>query len=333
MAPMEATAVTNDVECEAGAGSCEEIMSYNTETYDTILSRELGPAKAVTFTVRAPNDAHVGFFSRERSLDEVYEIVIGGWGDTQSVIRESNQGTNQVTVDTQGIVSADEDRPFWADAHEGLVRLGTGTVVGENVVMQWQDPDPHTAVYVGIMTGWGGEGVWNMCFDSGIADEPDETYVGCFEDSGERDIEFNMGRMEDSTVEKCEALCSEYPYYALQDRTECYCDNAAPEGSRLPESECSSLCTGSDEICGGSWRNSVYEHVTVIICSSNQERSLARCIGNCDSCLADPRQVAKLGVCMTSTVSGMSAVEVVTQTCGDTNLPGGGGGGRGGGGH
>lgn len=91
MVPMEASSVTNDVECEAGAEACETIESYNTETYDTILSRELGPAKAVTFSVRAPNDAHVGFFSRARSLDEVYEIVIGGWGDTQSAIRESNQ--------------------------------------------------------------------------------------------------------------------------------------------------------------------------------------------------------------------------------------------------
>ena len=56
---------------------------------------------------------------------------------------------------------------------------------------QWQDPDPHTAVYVGVMTGWGGEGRWEMCFDSGIGDEPDETYIGCFEDSADRDIEVN----------------------------------------------------------------------------------------------------------------------------------------------
>ena len=87
-----------------------------------------------------------------------------------------------------------------------------------------------------------------------------------FFDVSTSDLEVNMGRMQDSTVEKCEQLCrcavgigwggtsraallhlagpaellvplywhdfvhflpvcSEYPYYALQDRTECYCDN------------------------------------------------------------------------------------------------------------
>ena len=39
-------------------------------------------------------------------------------------------------MQTPDIVSADEDRVFWADAHEGLVRLGTGEEVGQNIVMQ-----------------------------------------------------------------------------------------------------------------------------------------------------------------------------------------------------
>lgn len=100
----------------------------------------------------------------------------------------------------------------------------------------------------------------------------------------------------------------------------------------MPEEECDHLCTGSDELCGGSWRNSVYEHVAVIMCHPGQEHTLARCLADCATCLAEPRNIEKLGVCVSSTGDGSSAVEIVTAECGDPIL-GGRGGGRGGGGH
>jgi hypothetical protein len=217
--PIGGLDVTNDVHCDGKAESCEEVVSYNTESYDTILARELGPAKAVTFTLTAPNDAHIGFFSKGKSLDEVYEVVLGGWGGTQSVIRRSNQGDNEVVAATPDIVSAEEPREFWADVRQGVVRVGTTHEVGDesSIVMQWKDPNPFEATYVGFMSGWGAEGHWKVCFDAGIADAPTETYIGCYEDSSERDVEVNMGRMEESTVEQCATLCESSAYFALQD--------------------------------------------------------------------------------------------------------------------
>ena len=32
---------------------------------------------------------------------------------------------------------------FWADAVAGLVRLGRGSTLGEQIIMEWQDPTPH----------------------------------------------------------------------------------------------------------------------------------------------------------------------------------------------
>ena len=85
--------------------------------------------------------------------------MISGWGNTQSVIRESNQGENKVIESTVGLLSGDEDVDFWADAKNGRVRLGTGHDVGENLIMEWQDPEHHEAAFVGLMTGWGSTGV------------------------------------------------------------------------------------------------------------------------------------------------------------------------------
>ena len=81
---------------------------------------------------------------------------------TQSVIRQSNQGTNEVVTSTPGLLSNEEYVDFWADAVDGLVRVGMGHEIGSEILMQWQDPEHHEAMYVGLMTGWGSTGMVNL---------------------------------------------------------------------------------------------------------------------------------------------------------------------------
>ena len=151
------------------SAGCFSATTGDTGSYDTIFDQELGPKKAVHFTVRAPNDAHIGFFSDRKATDELYEVVLSGWGNTQSVIRESSQGANQVVHRTPGLLSRSVEKQFWASAEGGLVLVGEGDELGKRVLMKWQDPNPHEAVFVGVMTGWGATGVWSVCFD-GSAD-------------------------------------------------------------------------------------------------------------------------------------------------------------------
>merc|ERR1711924_467372 len=105
---------------------------------------------AVVFTVTARNDAHLGFFSNARINDEVYEVVLSGWGNTMSTIRTCKGCTNNYHGDnanggrlpTAGLLSGDEARTFWATARDGLVIVGTGDALGENELMRYEDPDP-----------------------------------------------------------------------------------------------------------------------------------------------------------------------------------------------
>jgi hypothetical protein len=148
---------------------CMDLHTENNYDYNSHFHpSQLGALKAVAFTVKASNDAHLGFFDTgpgewSGNGHEHYEVVISGWGNTQSVIRESSQGTNNAVTDTTGILSASEARPFWASALNGKIQLGIGNTLGVNVVMSWQDPDPIEVSFVSMATGWGSEGDWHVC--------------------------------------------------------------------------------------------------------------------------------------------------------------------------
>ena len=82
-----------------------------------------------------------------------------------------------------------------------------------------------------------------------------------------------------ASAAECAELCAGFRYFATQDYSQCFCDNANIRGDPAPDSECDTPCNdGTDadgdvshygtqlhsetEMCGGSWRNSVYQAST-----------------------------------------------------------------------
>jgi hypothetical protein len=148
---------------------CKRFKTANNQRYNAQSQWiTLGKSKSVTFDVKAKNDAHIGFFSSKKSTGEVYEVVLSGWGNRQSVIRETAGGANRVVKSTVGLLNGNQFRPFWSDVNNGLVRVGKGKTVGRNVLMQWKDPNPHKVMYVGLKTGWGATGEWSVCGGTGV---------------------------------------------------------------------------------------------------------------------------------------------------------------------
>ncbi|XP_063410475.1 uncharacterized protein LOC134693567 [Mytilus trossulus] len=64
-------------------------------------------------------------------------------------------------------------------------------------------------------------------------------------------------------VDMCVQLCMGNRYWGLQYSSECYCGNVLENSgvyNETDDSECNKECLGnSSQICGGKWRNSVYE--------------------------------------------------------------------------
>jgi hypothetical protein len=66
------------------------------------------------------------------------------------------------------ILSSSEIITLWADAVDGLVRFGTGDVIGNNIQLTWQDPNPLHVQTIGLMSGvsgrnWATAADWTFC--------------------------------------------------------------------------------------------------------------------------------------------------------------------------
>lgn len=83
----------------------------------------------VSFAAKGSNDVHVAISPEPRSMDPMYEIVIGGWRNTRSVIRRRSQGPALCTV-AAGLVEPQSDSPnyLWVsiDKKARLIQVGRG---------------------------------------------------------------------------------------------------------------------------------------------------------------------------------------------------------------
>uniref|UniRef100_A0A1I8NZK1 Farnesoic acid O-methyl transferase domain-containing protein n=1 Tax=Stomoxys calcitrans TaxID=35570 RepID=A0A1I8NZK1_STOCA len=113
-----------------------------------------------TFKIRAPNDAHLALTSQPKERLPMYEVFIGGWANTKSVIRRNRQQPDVVQVATPKILSSSEYRGFWIRWQEQTITVGRA---GESMAfMTYKDPQLFSINYVGLSTGWGASGTWSF---------------------------------------------------------------------------------------------------------------------------------------------------------------------------
>lgn len=88
-------------------------------------------------------------------------MFLGGWKNTKSVIRKNRNKPDVVEVDTPGILNAGEFRGFWIRwTHDGIITVGREDEAA--AFMSWEDPDRVPFQYVGVCTGWGATGCWQI---------------------------------------------------------------------------------------------------------------------------------------------------------------------------
>ncbi|MGZ3428313.1 MAG: WSC domain-containing protein, partial [Polyangia bacterium] len=108
----------------------------------------------------------------------------------------------------------------------------------------------------GSTDGGGGAGV-DM---SGPGGASFPTPIGCYVDEEPlHDLTGRSMSMPNLTIESCNAFCSGYSAFAVEDRTWCYCGDQYGRFGAAPPADCYMRCPGnSSETCGGFLRENVY---------------------------------------------------------------------------
>lgn len=108
--------------------------------------------------MQCANDCHVTLTERPLELLPRYEIVIGGWTNTKSVIRQIGKQPDLIAVSTPSIVNPREMRSFWVRWQNNVIQVGRG---GEDIAfMSYRDANLFHVQYVGICTAFGSTGTW-----------------------------------------------------------------------------------------------------------------------------------------------------------------------------
>jgi hypothetical protein len=162
--------------------------------------------------------------------------------------------------------------------------------------------------------GWDFVDMWN-----GAA--PEFSYLGCFVDSGDRDLTGPQGSVASNPVDaafECMADCAGYAYFGLQYSNECFCSDTYGNQGEADIADCdddgiimdgvADKCGNGDGDCG--WRNAVYEI---------GPSELLRCHGSsCDGTTARGNQM------LVQLVTDGSVVQegfVLDWTCGEPAAP------------
>jgi len=123
------------------------------------MNEEAGHHKAgrVSFSVKASNDPHVALGSGVGHSDPHWEIVLGGWGNSNSAIRGGNQGRN-LTEHRARLLNRDAAVNLWIEWDENHLRIGSGG--SERCLMEVPRSQQWEIKHMVVSTGWGSQGEW-----------------------------------------------------------------------------------------------------------------------------------------------------------------------------
>ncbi|KAJ8949964.1 hypothetical protein NQ318_002371 [Aromia moschata] len=112
----------------------------------------------VQFRIKAANDAHIALSPAAAEVDPMYEVYIGGWGNSKSIIRKNRTKPEVAEEPTPGILNPNEFRGFWIRWQNRTISVGR-----ENEIppfLSWTDYEDVNIEYIGVCTGWGASGSW-----------------------------------------------------------------------------------------------------------------------------------------------------------------------------
>ncbi|CAC5419485.1 unnamed protein product [Mytilus coruscus] len=172
------------------------------------------PARFLTFEVKACKFVALYASSSDNkdSTKPLYEIAIGAAHGKKTFIRRRNDASLQessiVTEESfiNNVLNCNEYRPFWISWEAGSIMVGSGNVVGDNVIVSWIDSDPFIVKRLGIFTARKQVGEWKVFIP--VKENFTGHYTSC-EEPGKRAVLLSLGVFSSSELQ-CSTMCSQF---------------------------------------------------------------------------------------------------------------------------
>lgn len=135
-------------------------MTYITiNTTDSLDYRYFPVTKSrISVSVKAAHDARISLRTHLGEDSNVYEIIIGGWGNTMSAIKRNNQEPDVAEAETRDILDTGETLDLLIQWYcDGLLTVGRNVY---DIFMSYKDRSPFVINYIGVSTAWGATGEW-----------------------------------------------------------------------------------------------------------------------------------------------------------------------------
>ncbi|CAC5424728.1 unnamed protein product [Mytilus coruscus] len=121
---------------------------------------------SINFDLKVCSNAFV-YLSASPIMDSnaaLYEVCIGANGGTEVSLRRqvSTFKVIESNVLGDGSTQCGLFQPFWISWQNGNIKIGKGLAIDNEVVVDWNDPNPFIIHGVGVKTGVGQSGQWTI---------------------------------------------------------------------------------------------------------------------------------------------------------------------------
>ncbi|VDI49738.1 Hypothetical predicted protein [Mytilus galloprovincialis] len=90
---------------------------------------------------------------------DFYEIFYGGGGNRWTYLSR-NYGSNEAAFNTPNLLDCNNMVSLWLSWENGQLQSGTGSILGQNRMMNWNDPYPLPIKGIGVMSAYGHNATW-----------------------------------------------------------------------------------------------------------------------------------------------------------------------------
>lgn len=147
--------------------SSVQISTLPTHNYNQ-LSKTIIEQSSLVVRVQACRDAHVTLSEMFNNVQtRTYEVIIGGYGNENSFIRDYDTSVEVQKVATPGIMDCNNYLAFWVSWANNRITVGRGARIGESTFLDWVDPEQRFFRGVTISTWNDARGLWDFSFLEG----------------------------------------------------------------------------------------------------------------------------------------------------------------------